>query len=199
LLKKLSRWKKTLISGLFVVILLFGGVIAWYLEFHPKRTCYYECLFSAQSDLGNSIVAAAEDYQLDNGQFGLTNAGGVVSEIQSTDPSLVFTTGQVNGNMNNVGSAVQVEACSNPAFTSCQWVAMASFQVVLNVCNYVIINKGPPIKSNSIGGIWKGPAIKSNLIPTGTIYATSGNKIVNSCNLKKQNITKAQFGGFPPS
>ncbi len=195
LLKKLSRWKKRLIIGLLVVILLFGGVIVWYLEFHPFE-------WAGNSNIGpvlwNIIVEANADYQQDNGQFGLTNAGDVVTELQSMEPSGYFTAGEVNSNTPNLAVTFQIKACSNPTVTSCKWIAMAQYSIASKACYYVIINKGPPIKSNSIGGIWKGPAIKSNLIPTGTIYATSGNKIVNSCNLEKQNITNAQFGGFPP-
>ena len=190
LLKKLSRWKKRLIIGILVVILLFAGVNVWYSESHPS-----EWSSNGQyggPNLGNAIITANEDYQLDNNQFGLPNAGDVVSELQSIEPPLVFVTGKANLIPN-----IQVKACSNPTVTSCKWIAMAQYSIASKACYYVIINKGPPIKSNSIGGIWKGPAIKSNLIPTGTIYATSGNKIVNSCNLEKQNITNAQFGGFP--
>ncbi len=198
LLNKLARWKKRLIIGLLVVILLFGGVIVWYLEFPPSSWNYSSNGQGGGSNLGAAIVEANADYQQDNGQFGLPNAGDVVTELQSMEPSGYFTEGELNVNTYHVDSAVQIKACLNPTTTSCQWIAMATFQVVSKTCEYVLINKGPPIKSNSIGGIWKGPAIKSNLIPTGTIYATSGNKIVNSCNLEKQNITNAQFGGFPP-
>jgi hypothetical protein len=194
LLKKLSRWKKRLIIGLLVFLALFGGVNLWYLEFPPEGGCN-GC--GASSPMGNAMIEAAADYQQDNGQFGLTNAGDVVAELQSMDSSEYFTVGKVDANTFNVDWAVQIEACSNLTVTSCQWIAIANFLATAKACYYVIINNGPPIKSNSIGGIWKGSAIKSNLIPTGTIYATSGNKIVNSCNLEKQNITNAQFGGFP--
>ncbi len=196
MLKKLSRWKKRLIIGLLVFLLLFGGVIVWYLEFPPSSWNVSYGGSGVVSNLGNAIIEANADYQQDNGQFGLPNAGDVVTELQSMEPSLVFATGEVKVSSN--GYTVQVKACSNPAITSCKWIAMAHYSIASKACYYVIINKGPPIKSNSIGGIWKGPAIKSNLIPTGTIYATSGNKEVDSCNLEKQNVTNAQTGGFPP-
>ena len=152
----------------------------------------------AASNLGNAIIEASADYTQDNGQFGALVASQVVTELQSMEPSLVFTNGALVTSMSNVNASVQVDACSNSTTTgNCQWIAMTAFSVAAGACYYVWVNKGPAVADTAPGGTWSGSAVTGGNLPQGTVYGTSGTTVMTTCNVLTQSVANAQVGGFP--
>jgi type IV pilus assembly protein PilA len=156
----------------------------------------------AASDLGNAIIEASADYTQDNGNFGATDSGQATTELQSMEPSLIFTVNPITSAFANVNSVVQVDACGNSASNGgCQSIALGAWSEASAACYFVVVNKSAsPVTYGSLdmsGG--------SANIPEGTTYFTSGTTVESAgCNIANpaasQTVsTNGQAGGFPPA
>ncbi len=161
------------------------------------------------TDLAEAIIAATAVYSQDAGAFVSLDTNTGLSQLQSVEPGVEFTSTALSTGMpnyQNIQYEIQVDACNASGSSECQWVAMSAFSDAVGTCYYVLINKGmTPATGLNWSNPTSSPPIAVGSIPSGTWYATIGPtsknfaKKMTSCDVFTDTPKNVQEDSFPAS